>query len=258
MSLASRHRSLLRSVVWLFAFVARGAAEERNAALECERVFSGTQRSLKAGRPLEARSQASVCIQVCPDFTRSTCLRWRQDAEQAIPSVLFALEGAADAAFYIDGTQVSEHLDGLAHEVEPGPHQFEARTANFPHQAQQFVVLEGARRQRISFRFPPMPPPVVASSSVRPFAWVGGGVALAGSIVGTTAGLLATRYASTVRANCPGQICPPPFHDDLDAMQTSATVSTLAFAVAGGGLVTMVIGLLLPSQSKSRSVGVAF
>jgi hypothetical protein len=255
MSLASRSLALL-SCACIVAFADRGSAQERSTATECERAFSGTQLSMKAGHPLDARNQASACIQVCPDFARTTCLRWRQDAEQAIPSVLFAVEGATDAVIYIDEMLVSDHLDGLAHELEPGPHRFAAKPTSFPMQTQKLVVLEGVRRQLVSFHF--QQPVQPASRSVHPMVWIGGGIAVAGGIVGTTAGLFATRNASTVRANCADQLCPPPFHADLDALQTSATVSTIAFALAGAGLAAFTIGWLMPSQPKKPLVGVTF
>jgi hypothetical protein len=75
--------------------------------------------------------------------------------------------------------------------------------------------------------------------------WIGGGVAAAGAVVGAVTGLMAMSKAQSVQSACSGLECPRSIDSDLSSGRTLADVSTVAFAVGGAGLVTMVVGLVV-------------
>ena len=80
------------------------------------------------------------------------------------------------------------------------------------------------------------PADVAPRRAVPTLAYVGGGVAAAGLVVGGVSGLFAISRKSRAEAGCEGTRCPPATWDDLDAAQSFASVSTVGFVVAGVGL----------------------
>jgi hypothetical protein len=81
--------------------------------------------------------------------------------------------------------------------------------------------------------------------------WVGFGVGGAAIIVGGVTGILALGKDSTVKSNCPNQICPPAFHDDLNSAKTFSTISTVSFGVGLIGIGVGVWGLISTSSSAA-------
>ncbi|MBX3204118.1 MAG: hypothetical protein KF764_03565 [Labilithrix sp.] len=88
----------------------------------------------------------------------------------------------------------------------------------------------------------------------------GFGVGILGLGVGGVTGAMTFSRASDVDPRCENDICAPEAKGDLDAANTLATVSTIAFAVGGAGVVLGVVGYLLPRRPASAKprVGLAW
>jgi hypothetical protein len=237
------------------------------ASLSCDEAFSGTQNARKSGNLIRAKELATQCIQACPAFARADCVRWTHEIDDATPTIVFRIEGAPDAATFIDDKLVAEHLDGRAIAVEPGRHIFRAQLVSGEVQSVELVISEGDKRKGVSLTFgntskPKRLPATLAKDddvtqpergTLHPLVWAGGATLLAGSLLGTIAGGVALAKAGDVRNNCPNKTCPPPYHGTLDAVSTWSTISTTAFVVASAGLVALIVGFALPA--KSTKVG---
>ena len=103
-----------------------------------------------------------------------------------------------------------------------------------------------------TFTEPPPPPPTPASPSRVP-AYVAFGIGGAGLVVGTIFGLSASAKKSSLDGTCVDKHCPTSSQSDVDAMKSSATVSTLGFAVGVVGLGVGTVLFLRPGSSTSEA-----
>ena len=91
-----------------------------------------------------------------------------------------------------------------------------------------------------------------------PLVLGGAVVAGVGVAVGSVAGIMTMARVSDAQAKCPDNVCPPSQYGTLDAGQTTATVSTTAFIVAGvGALVAMGAYFLAPRRAGGSAASVA-
>lgn len=102
---------------------------------------------------------------------------------------------------------------------------------------------------------PPMPPaPTKPSFKLEGALALGAGVAGLG--VGAVAGIGALSLADDLKRQCPGGHCPTESQSVADAAHGLAMVSTVGFAVGGGGLLAgtllLVLPRLLPARDTSR------
>lgn len=92
-----------------------------------------------------------------------------------------------------------------------------------------------------------------SSSHTSPLVYIGFVTAGVGLIAGGITGALAFGKASDVKAQCLNSICPREKAGLLEDTKTFATISTISFAVAAGGVVLAIIGLSKKSSSDSAS-----
>jgi hypothetical protein len=158
--------------------------------------------------------------------------------------------------------------DGGAHTIEahaPGKSPWSARVELAA--TGQSLVVEVARLEDEPAA-PPAPPaeaatrtpapaafypPAVAEPSRRPLwplVYAGFGVAVAGLATGIVTGVShLNKIASIKNDYCNGgTACTPGFESALDDARPTATVSTVAFVVAGAGVAAGIVGLLLPGK----------
>src|SRR6185503_13420460 len=74
-----------------------------------------------------ARNAARACaVTACPAAVRADCTEWVGELSKLIPTLLLVAESDSgdleNVRVTIDGTLLTEKLDGTAIEVEPGPH----------------------------------------------------------------------------------------------------------------------------------------
>jgi hypothetical protein len=91
-------------------------------------------------------------------------------------------------------------------------------------------------------------------AGLRPYAYVAGGIALAGLATFTVAGLLSNGTYSDLEQACGGErACPPGHEDDISSgktQQTIANVGLVVFVIGAAGAVTLWV---LSSPSKSTA-----
>jgi hypothetical protein len=211
-----------------------------------------------------------------PAFTQA-----RRDGEDlaarldvSIPSIVVTLvDPPPDVVVQLDdhpfpGTQL-----GAPQKTDPGAHTIVAAAGGLQKRA-SFSLAEGETRN-VTLDFtppdaapPPLPSPVpvapaheapqtaaqAPSSGTRWLAWVGFGVGAVGIGLGSIEGALALSARDrATQEGCQNGKCPPPAQPDEHSSQQSATISTIAFAVGAAGVVTGVVGLLLPGGTSQTA-----
>jgi hypothetical protein len=291
MSIATRlkHQRALRRLRKRFAcigvklfFVVLSAgtsshAEGNKAA--CEASFNDTQTLRKSGKLIESREAATTCARECPSFASQPCVEWLSQIDASVPSVVLksASEGDSSGNVYIDDKRIAQGLEGRAIDLNPGRHSFRFEPSNPDGngkagqgiQTATLLLVEGEKRRIVNLvlaepsskakaiGLPKESTVKEAATNERgermsPLVWAMGGTTVVGLAVGASFGILAANRASVVRDNCPNRSCPPAFHDALSSMQTSGTIATVAFVVAGVSLTVGVLGLLLNGPSANN------
>jgi hypothetical protein len=99
----------------------------------------------------------------------------------------------------------------------------------------------------------PAPPPEPEPSNLRPFAYVAGGVALAGLATFTAFGLMAGSTHSDLESACGAGPCPPGLQDDISAGRTQQTIANIGLVVFGVGAAAAVTLFVISSPKSSSS-----
>jgi hypothetical protein len=220
----------------------------------------------------EARDQFVRCARRdCPPEVRENCARWLDDAQRAVPSIIFAIKDdlgndASPVRVEIDGVLVTERYNGTPLVLDPGEHTFRFDVPGRATLAKTFRLAQGDQERRESIVFASTPTvsaglgPAGGAEShshangLRMAGIVIGGVGLAGLAAGSVFGALA--IARNDAAHCtPENVCVDS-QARRDA-QRFAAASTVSFAIGGallaGGL-TLV--LVAPRDSVRRTASV--
>lgn len=227
---------------------------------------------LALGHLIEARDVALEVARMPHDSSEPPVFeRARKEAKELdasikprIPTVRIVVKGGPATRVAVDEGEVAPLLLGEPVAVNPGKHSVSARNADGTEKRADVDVAEREVKE-VELVLPvPVPAVVVAPLAEKPVArpapsgggerttgarvlMIGGfGLAAAGLAVGGITGALTLSKAGGVKAQCANDICDPGAKGDLDSAGTLATVSTIAFAVGGAGLVLGVVGLLLP------------
>jgi hypothetical protein len=88
----------------------------------------------------------------------------------------------------------------------------------------------------------------------RTLMWIGFGVGAAGVVAGSATGLMSLSRASSAKDRCIDSRCPPEARDDIDASNSLANVSNIAFAVGVVGIGVGVWQLLATSGPDQEQV----
>lgn len=159
--------------------------------------------------------------------------------------------------------------------VTPGSADVVAETPGRP-AAKKSVTVAAGQRESVSVDAAAEPAPAQASidknekavevstpsdrAGLRPYAYVAGGVALAGLATFTVAGLLSNGTYSDLEQACGGErACPPGHEDDISSgktQQTIANVGLVVFVLGAAGAVTLWV-LSAPSKSASPTAASA-
>lgn len=154
--------------------------------------------------------------------------------------------------------------------VNPGTAEIVAETPGRPAVKKSVNVAAGAKESVTVDADADAPTPVATETKpvevstpsdragLRPYAYVAGGVALAGLATFTIAGLLSNGTYSDLEQACGGErACPPGHEDDISTgktQQTIANVGLVFFVLGTAGAVTLWV---LSSPSKSTSAATA-
>lgn len=216
--------------------------EAREVLLSVERMPPNATESPKAANArLEARKMADLLRERIPAIRIVF-----NPAPQAPPQVT------------IDGTPIPPEALATPRKVNPGNHVVVADSNGSHATASVLLVEREVRTVALSFEPPGSSanqatsptrsdttrPPEPDRAGPTPWFYVGLGTAGVGIVVGTITGALALSKASTLESECTGSACPRSAESDLNSSRTMGTVSTIAFGVAGAGLVIVAVAWL--------------
>ena len=222
-------------------------------------------------------------LKVAPDETSNSAQARREAADLAeqirpmLASVEVKVGAAAGTTLTIDGAAVPVVSGTGERTLDPGKHVVAVKIEGGTPREQEVVLAQGERKtiELAPTAAPavapvPLPPPVLVAKppppveehhGLHPLVYIGFGTAIVGGIVGGITGALALSAGSKADKKCDavtGSVCAS--DDARDAAQaqansgkTVATVSTIAFIVAGVGAGAGIVGLFLPRGSSAKT-----
>jgi hypothetical protein len=255
---------------------------------ECQvqqgKIVEGTENLRRVLRePVPANPSAALTR--ARDQAESTL----EAAKPKIAALTISVSGQQGKAISVtvDGRPVQAALLDAERPTDPGEHVVEASATGFLKTSSR-VSLGPGEKQAVSLKLEPDPNYVApsaapkeeapaasprgpsnpepsmavgASSSLqssppnRVPAYVVWGIGGASLVAGGVFGILAMKGKSDLDGACPGNVCPPSQQDKLDAANTKATISTVLFAVGGGGVALGTILFFTASGGRSSEVG---
>jgi hypothetical protein len=242
---------------------------------QCVEANDSAQDLRQAGKLRQARDKLALCANAsCPGVVREDCTQRLAEVDSAMPHIVFAAKDAAgndlvDVKVTIDGAPLADRLDGSALKVDPGPHVFVFTWEGHPSVTKRLVLAEHdqARREVVVFGGAEIPHVEPASPATAPaaagsggsgidrktIAFAVGGAGVAGLIVGSIFGAVASSKWSAAKSDC-GAGCAPtaPAQGEKNTASSDATISTVAFVV-GGALAAGGVVLYLTAPSRTAS-----
>ncbi|MBX3262350.1 MAG: hypothetical protein KF782_21905 [Labilithrix sp.] len=130
----------------------------------CVNASEQAQQLRNAGKLSEAREQLAICGRnACPKLVQHDCTEWMREVLAILPSVVPGAKDdkgrdLVDVRVSIDGTVVTESLDGKAIGVDPGVHTFRFEAAGAQAVEEQVVVRQGEKNRIVTVTFAPPAP----------------------------------------------------------------------------------------------------
>lgn len=240
-------------------------------ALELARALALLSRHLEARQVLASIERMPVTSDESKKAAASRVEAQELAAElaQLLPSLVIALQLAknAEPVVTVDGERIPTEALGVPRKLDPGKHTIVARVGDFERSEQVDLAERETRTVTLDLRDAAMtatPPPAPRESERRAPStspWVTGTliVAATSAAVGTTTGIIAWSKSGDLRDACVAERCPPPVHDDLSLVQTTSTISTIAFGVAAlSGIAAVTLWLVSPTKRASFVRGAAW
>lgn len=186
--------AVMAATTTMLAVETAAHADERE---QCNTAADQAQQLRDEGKYRRAREQLLICARdVCPTPIKRDCLEWLTQVENTAPTVVFgAKDGSkdlSDVKVSVDGTVVTERLDGKPVQMDLGKH-----TVKFEYQGtskeEEVVIGAGQKNRNVTVVFgggavtppgPVTPPPGETSKegSLVPAFVVGGiGIVALGS-----------------------------------------------------------------------------
>lgn len=173
--------------------------------------------------------------------------------ETRLPWVTVTLPEAAPSGTRVfrDGIELGSAALGVALPMDPGPHTLRVHSPGYLEAATDFTVDEGERKQVVANLGPkepkpepkrkaPVPiesnPPPPVEAPDQTFAWIAGGIGVAGITTSLVTGAVAISNRNTVRDRCVDRVCDDEGLDAASSGKTFATVSTITGVVGFAGL----------------------
>ena len=134
-------------------------AQDRTVVESCLNSYESAQR-LRIGKHLgEARRQLLSCGEAtCPAAIRKDCLRWLDEVDRSMPSVVMAVrfrgQDLTAVRVLVDGTQIATRLDGASIAVDPGTRQFRFEASGYKPRERTVVIREGEKNRPITVELP--------------------------------------------------------------------------------------------------------
>lgn len=244
----------------------------------CASAAEEAQNLKKDGKLTAAREKLIVCARpVCPAFVKNDCTKWLDDVEKSLPSVVIkAVDGKGkdltQVRVTVDGTVVTNKLDGRAILVDPGEHQVKYESEGAAPVTDTVLVRQGEVNRILSVTFgaaapaaPAAPPPGPAApqpeperpasggKSVPTASWILGGAGLVAVGVGAVFWASGKGDHSDMESGCAKtQTCPK---EDVDAAKTKLMIGDVAVGVGvvaiGAAVVLAVVSKPAPAASSA-------
>ncbi len=224
------------------------AQQSTPSRAECFSLHEKSQVMRNDGKLLGTRQVLRQCSSSsCPSLVVGDCVRWLEEVERQIPTVVFEATYNDKDIVNVKVTEgdkvLAESMTGTPVEFDPGAHKLKAETLDHPPPLEStFVVREGEKARVIRFNFgstaqphgggPIGPRPVPATT------YVFGGAAIVGAAAGATLGILALKKKSDLDA----QHCKPICSDSsISSVKSMALYADIGFgaAVLTAGLATV-------------------
>ena len=208
----------------------------------CASAADQAQQLRDDGKYRRARENLLVCARdVCPAPIKRDCLDWLSQVEATAPTIVFsATDGGkdlADVKVSVDGTPVTDRLDGKPVQMDLGKH-----TVKFEYQGQtkeeDIIIGAGQKNRNVAVTFnhaaappppapaPTPPPPVSTEGSLVPALVVGGlGVVALGSFA--FFGLGGRSDVSDLERSCK----PYCAENDVDKARTKLLIADISLGV---------------------------
>jgi hypothetical protein len=233
-------------LAWLLATqivgspIALLAQQEAKSRAECVSLHERAQVLRNEGKLLNTRQALRQCSVSCPALITADCVRWLEEVEKQIPTIVFqAVDGDKDVVNVkvTEGDRVlAESMTGSPVELDPGGHKFKAESPDRPTQEMTFVLREGEKARVIPINFTVAPPLRVAGDlepkGPRPIpkvAIVFGSIAVVAAGTGGAFGVLALKK----RSDLDSSHCKPLCSDaDVKPVKNFALFADVAFGVA--------------------------
>jgi hypothetical protein len=233
----------------------------------CAQAYEKAQEDRTAGRLNAAIEQLKSCIDSrCATFMREDCMRWMDQMESALPTVVFSVredgQDLTNVDILCDGNLLTGTLDGKALPVDPGLHEFTFNVPGLAHMERQLLIREGERNRIVNVEFsrphesipPPSPlgssnvntvlPNPRARTNVLPYALTGVGVlGVAGFAM---FGLLGNNHEGDLKSSC----APNCQSGQVDSVKTKYL---LADACLGVGLVSLGVATYIFVKNHGNS-----
>lgn len=239
----------------------------------CLAGFSAAQRHRREGKLIEARTELISCSQPsCPEEIVAKCTPWLREVDTAVPSIIPVARDAdgrdlVSVRVSIDGSVVTEVLNGMPVELDPGPHVILFEPKRRPSLSLNVVVVQAQKNRMVVAQLtpteppPPLPEPAPlpepddqnVGGGTSPWAWVGFGIGAVGLVAGTVTGALALAKADELEEICNGTQCTTTNTEPYDEGVRLAHASTGLFIVGGAGVVLGVAALIWLGDDPSAT-----
>ncbi len=203
------------------------------------------------GRLVESQESLRTCANAaCPEIVQRDCVRWLEELQGQVPTVIFAAhdgEGAVREVKVTHGGRVlATALDGIAIEIDPGTYEFLFEMSDGRRRSQRVLVRQGDRNRIIAADFAEHEEESNGwVLRVPPLAQVSGAVTVlaAGVAVGFGA-------SAVVRQSHAVQSCAPTCTEQVSRqIATRAAVADVAGSVA---LVSGGVTVLLTARASGK------
>lgn len=249
----------LALAVVAFASVARAAGPDLDACLAAAK--DGQTFKIR-GQLSTARANLEMCAdEACPRMIKQECMRWIEEVDRAMPTIVFAAHDAAghdlvDVAVKLDGALLSSRLDGKAVPVDPGPHVLRFEAGGLLVRTEHIVAREGDKNRVVDVTLREeaavVGPPVHEAPIRRsPVPWVLGGIGLVALAAGVGVGVASILYANGLHDGC-GQTAAGCQQSDVDLGWGMYVFAGINDGLAGALILTSAI-MLITHKAPARS-----
>lgn len=154
------------------AALAGAASAQTSASSDQDSCVSGHEKAQElrlAGRLIESKRALLTCAEEqCPSIVRADCVRWLEDIESAIPTIVIVAVADSgdeiDVSVTIDGNLITRQLNGQPIELDPGVHAMRFERAGSAPQVSKINLGQGEKNRIVRLDFRTKEPAVGAVS----------------------------------------------------------------------------------------------